>query len=135
MLKFKLFTILLCMTAIPSLSAEQGNVLVYTDPVQVTTEISPYESLTENSPIKGTLMVTHDATLKVDISSFRIGSDPLKVELEKEVSLSSTNNLLISIYKFELPGKPKGSYNLSPMSVKVGGKEYQAPSLNIVIGE
>jgi hypothetical protein len=64
-----------------------------------------------------------------------MGNDPLKVEFVKEVDLSSEGKLVITIYQFELPGKKKGNYDLPPISVKVGGKEYQAPPINLSVGD
>lgn len=125
----KYFGFFLFLAVSPFLNAQQDNVLFYQDTVQVTAEISPYANLTQDQPIVGTLMVTHDSALKVDPATFRIGNDPLKTEFVKEVPLSG--RLVITIYQFQLSGKKKGNYNLPPMTVKVGGKEYQAPTLNI----
>lgn len=127
----KFFTILFLFFSLHA--AEQGNVLIYTDPVQVTTEISPYEPLAQNQPITGTLMITHDSNLKIDDSSFMIGNKSLKTQFQQETKISPTNNLIISIYQFELEGLKIGNHNLPPITVIVGGETYQAPSLNIII--
>jgi hypothetical protein len=117
----------------PLFSAAQDNILFYKDQVQVTAEISPYDKIKENYPIPGTLMITHNDNLKVDPSSVRMGKDSLQVKLLKEVPMSS-DKLIISIYEFKIEGKRKGNYTLDPITVKVGGKEYEAPPLIIDIG-
>jgi hypothetical protein len=113
--------------------AQNSNVLIYKDPVQVNAEVSPYAVLKEDSPITGTIMITHNTNLKVDEGTIRMGDDPLKVQFVKNVTLSSEGSLIISIYDFEMKGMKKGNYELPPISVKVGGKEYQAPALNITV--
>lgn len=135
MITLRKMMLFLCLTASPLISAQEGNVLIYTDLVQVTSEISPYETIQENAPITGTLMVTHNDNLKVDVASIRMGNDPLKVKFVKNVTLSASDKLSISIYEFELAGKKKGNYTLDPISVSVGGKKVQAPPLIINVGE
>ncbi len=133
MVTLRFLVVFFCLTGIPLIAAPQDNILLYTDSVQVTSEVSPYETLQANQPIKGTLMITHVNNLKVDPASVKMGGETLKVKFVRDVSLSSTDNLSISIYQFEVKGKPKGNYTLPPISVKVGDKEYQAPSLDISI--
>ena len=123
---FSLFTACL-------MAAVEDNVLIYSDSVQVTSEISSWEILTKNHPIKGTLTITHNDNLKIDAASAKIGNDPLQVKLVSEVILSPTSKLSLSIYEFELKGMEVGNYNLPPISVKVGNKVYQAPQLNVLI--
>ena len=116
-------------------AVEEGNVLIYTDPVQITSEISPYETLTENKPVTGTLMVTHNSSLKVDEKSVKLGDASLRVKLLNQVKFSSDGKFVISIYQFELSGRKAGSYTLPPITAKVGDQVYQAPPLNLTIGE
>lgn len=124
----------LCLLSAPLAGAEEGNVLIYTDPVQITSEISPYEPLTENKPVTGTLMVTHNSNLKVDEKSIKLGETPLTVKLLNEVKFSPDGKFIISIYQFELPGRKAGSYTLPPITAKVGDQVYQAPPLSLTIG-
>lgn len=124
---------LLCLAFLPITAAEESNVLLYTDPVQVNAEVSTYEALEAEKPITGTIMITHDTNLKVDEGSFRMGNESLKVKLVNQVQMSSTSKLVITIYEFEIPGKPTGAYNLPPITVNVGGTVYQAPPLNVTI--
>lgn len=126
--------IALCFTTTLLSSAEEGNILIQADPVQVTTEISPYETITENTPITGTLMITHNSNLKVDEQSFQMGKEPIKVKPLKQVQLDPNNKLVISIYQFELAGRKNGLYTLPPILVRVGGTEYQAPPLTFTVG-
>lgn len=133
MKKFLSIAIFLLVTAL--YAAEEGNVLIYTDPVQISSEISPYESLAEGKPVTGTIMVTHDANLKIDENSFRMGNEAIKVKLVNQVQLSPSSKLVITIYQFEISGRNSGAYTLPPITVKVGGEEYQAPPLPLVIGE
>ena len=129
----KKLSILLALLCFPLAAAKQDNILLYTDSVQVTSEISPYENVQADLPIKGTIMITHMGALKVDPKTFRMGDESLKVTFIKDVSLSSSENLVISIYEFELKGRKKGNYTLPPITVKVGDQEYQAPALDIYV--
>ncbi|MCE5318000.1 MAG: BatD family protein [Parachlamydia sp.] len=130
-----LFFLMLLLTPL-SLLAETpaSNVLIYTDPVQVSSSINAYENIVAGVPIEGTVMVTHQESSAVDPSSFRIGSKPLKVEFVQIVAMSDYSNLVISFYSFKLEGMNKGQYTLDPINVKVGGKVYQAPPLTIQVG-
>lgn len=102
-----------------------GSFFLNADDVKVVAEIDQ-TNITENQPITGLISITHDEKNKVDTGSFRLGEEPLKVELAQEIKMSSNNPLLLSIYKFTIDGKPKGLYILPPVSVKVGGKVYQS---------
>lgn len=128
-----IFLYLFVMTATLS-AAEEGNVLISTDSVQITSEISPYETLTENKPVTGTLMVTHNSSLKVDEKSVKLGDAPLPVKLLNQVKFSPEGKFVISIYQFELPGRKAGTYTLAPITVKVGDQVYQAPPLSLTVG-
>lgn len=112
---------------------EESNVLLYTDPVQVSSSINAYENLTAGQPIQGSVMVTHQENNAVDPDSFKLGKKTLKVELVQSTPMSSYNPLVVTIYSFQLPGMSQGMYTLDPISVKVGGKVYQAPPLTIQV--
>lgn len=99
--------------------------LLLSSEVTVSSEMSDY-NLTEGQPLKGTITVTHDRNVVIDVSSFQIGNKPLVVDHVKDVRISENSPLTISIYNFELPSQPKGLYILDPISVKVGGKIYQS---------
>lgn len=126
---------LIALLAPLSLLAETGpsNILIYTDPVQVTASINAYENLTAGVPIEGTVMVTHQDNNIVDSESFRIGTKLLKVEFVQNVALSEYSNLVITFYRFKLEGMNKGQYTLDPITVKVGGKVYEAPPVTIQV--
>jgi hypothetical protein len=95
--------------------------------VKVSGEIDQ-EKAYENHPLKGTITITHDENLKVDTRSFLLEGSPLSVELIREVKISPNNPLIISIYRFEIPGQPKGLHVLPEISVSVGGKVYRSPA-------
>lgn len=130
-----LFFLMLLLTPL-SLLAETSpsNVLIYTDPVQISSSINAYENIVAGVPIEGTVMVTHQENSAVDPSSFRIGGKPLNVQFVQTVAMSDYSNLVISFYSFKLEGMNKGQYTLDPINVKVGGKVYYAPPLTIQVG-
>lgn len=80
----------------------------------------------EKQPIKGMITVTHDENIKIDDSSFVMENKPLKVNFVQKTKISPDNPLTITIYRFEIPEKPKGLYVLPEVSVKVGGKVYRS---------
>lgn len=94
--------------------------------VTVTAEID--EDGVVEMPIKGSITVTHDQSLEVDMDSFRLDDDPIKVEFLKEVRLSPRSPLIISIYNFHLDPQPVGLQVLPEISVTVGGKAYSSIS-------
>jgi hypothetical protein len=114
---------------------DQTNVLVYGGgSVQVTSSLNTYENLVEGSLIEGSVMITHDANQPIDIKSFQLGNRHLAVEFAQSSAISPYSNVVVSIYKFKLPGMKTGTHTLPPISVKVGGKEYQAPPLTVQVG-
>ena len=123
----------LCILVLPLTAAEESNILFYQDPVQVDAEISPYETFSADKPITGTIMITHDANLKVDEGSFRMGKETITVKPVNQVQMSPESKMVITIYSFELPGKKSGAYDLPPITVNVGGTVYQAPPLYLII--
>lgn len=114
---------------------DDSDVLIYGDNVQISSEINEGESITANSPIQGTVMVTHNKNNLVDVSSFSIGRKHLKVEFVKEVSMSSYSDLVVTVYQFQLEGMAPGFQTLPSIKVNVGGKEYEAPPLQIKVPE
>lgn len=110
-----------------------ANILIYTDPVQIDTNISDYENITSKAPIRGTIMVTHNVNNQIDPSSFRLGENPLKAEFVQSTAISPYSPLVVTIYQFQLEGIKKGSHTLPPIRVKVGGKDYQAAPLTIEV--
>lgn len=135
MILFKLFFLLsLCLPLCLISDNAQSNVLIYTDPVQVSSEISQYEKLVAGNPLQGSIMVTHDAKNAIDPNSFRLGDKPLSVEFVQSMPISDYSNLVVTIYKFRLEGMKNGIHTLPPIKVRVGGKDYQAPPLTLEIG-
>jgi hypothetical protein len=118
-----------------TLQADQAysNVLVPGENVQVSSEINAYDNIVPGMPIQGSVMVTHDANNAVDMNSFRIGDQPLKVVYVNSVPMSSYNNLVVTIYKFQLDAMPAGMHVLQPIRVKVGGKNYVSPPLTVTV--
>ncbi len=108
------------------------NVLVNGN-VQVNASIYQYADLEQNAPLPGSVMVTHDANAKIDVSSFQIGDKPLKTTFMQEIPMDSYSNLVVSIYSFQLEGLPPGVHTLPPIHVKIGGKDYQAPPITVQI--
>jgi hypothetical protein len=114
--------------------ADQNNILMYGGGnTQVTSELNEYRNIVAGRPIIGTIMVTHDSNNAVDIHSFRLGNQPLQVELIQSARLSSYSPLEITTYRFQLDGLTKGIHTLAPVKVNVGGKDYQAAPLVIEV--
>lgn len=110
------------------------NILPYSGgTIQVSSEIDEYENVTANTPITGTIMITHEAKDQIDTSSFRIGDKKLSVQFVKSVPMASYSPLLVTIYQFQLEGKPVGEYTLPAINVKINGKEFQAPPITIIV--
>src|ERR1700683_1728533 len=76
---------------------------------QVSAEIEGNEGI-ENQPLKGTITITHNQNDKVVLNSYVLEKKPLKLELVKEVQIIPNNPLTLSIYSFQIPGKPAGLY-------------------------
>jgi len=93
--------------------------------IKVNSEIDP-NSAYENQPLQGTITITHEKTAKIDLDSFEIDKNKLKVNLVKQVEFSPTNPLMLSIYSFQLPAKPQGLYALPAVSVKIDGQKYSS---------
>lgn len=131
-----IFIILMALFAPLQLISDEpvSNVLLYTDPVQISSSINAYENIVPGVPIKGTVMVTYDEKHGIDPKSFRIGNKPLKVEFVQTVPMSSFSKLVISFYRFTLDGMNQGQYTLEPINVNVGGKVYWAQPLTIQVG-
>ncbi len=98
----------------------------------MSTEI-PWDGVYENQPIEGYVSITHDKTAQVDTNSFKMGKAPLKVSLYKEVALSDSSPVIISLYQFTIPGMAKGLQLLPAVSVKVGGKPYQSAEVSFEV--
>lgn len=94
--------------------------------VKVVSSIEEDEAY-ENMVLKGTVTVTHNQQDKVDTQSFLMEDKHLLVELIDTIKISPADPLQISIFRFNLPGKPKGLHVLPSVSVKVAGKRYQSP--------
>jgi len=104
--------------------------------VEVTTNINIVQA-GENNPIEVVVTVVRDAGLKVDVSSFFLKNEPIKVEHIGDSSQSSISiingrrrdsHTTTSQYRFFLPGKPAGLYVLPPVSVRVDGTFYSSKS-------
>lgn len=96
----------------------------YSQDVKVSAAVD--EDLSEGKPVTGSVTITHNSSFAVDPDSFRVGTEPLKVDFLKDVQISPSSDLIISIYNFSLEPKPVGLHVLPEVSVKVGGKEYRS---------
>lgn len=95
--------------------------------IVVTSEMN-YTELFADKPLTGTITITHDKNIKVDINSFKVGDKPLKVAFLNDTVISPGSPLIVSIYSFEIPAMPKGLHILPQVSVKVGNKIYRSYS-------
>lgn len=80
----------------------------------------------ENLPVPVTIIVTHPGKEAVDESTFVLGKDPIKVNKVKDVGDANRGEDILSIYRYDMPAKPKGLYVLSPVGVKIGARVYQS---------
>lgn len=99
-------------------------VSVFAQEVVVTSEIDGIGTV--GAPLKGTVMVTHDKSAKVDVHSFMLGKEPLEAKYLRDVQIAPNSPLIISIYSFTLVPKKAGLKELPEVSVKVEGKEYRS---------
>jgi hypothetical protein len=85
-------------------------------------------TLSEQRTIEGTVSVTHAKNEQVETSSFRMNDKSLPVEWKNDVAFPTEagKELLISHYGFKMPGLPLGLHELHPISVDVGGTNYQS---------
>ena len=84
------------------------------------------QSIYEMQPLKVLVSINHNKNAKVDAASFRIGGKTIKVEFIQDVQISPISPLVLSYYRFTLPGQPVGLYELPEITVKVGGKVYSS---------
>lgn len=113
-----------------------ANDLVYDEGSnEVTSQINEYENLTANTPIQGSIFITHKVNNKVDEGSFRLGDKQLKVTFVQTTQMSSSSTIVVSIYSFGLPGMPVGIHTMPPINVTVGGKKIQALPLVIEVSK
>lgn len=113
-----------------------ANDFVYGDgTTELTAQINDYETIKANQPIKGTLFITHETKNIVDEKGFRIGNKQLKTTFVQTTQMSSTSDIVVSTYQFQLDGLPIGIHTLPPISVKVDNKEVQALPLIIEVSQ
>lgn len=102
--------------------------------IQVNAQVlDRYTDIVPNKPINASIMITHDSNEKVDEDSFRLGDKPIQVGFIKSEKISPYSTLEVSIYQFKIDGKPTGIYTLSPVFVKVGGKQYQSLPISVQV--
>ncbi len=114
---------------------DTSNVLIYGDSVQVSSEVNISLNIKAGQNIPVSIMVTHDKNTTIDSSSFKMGNKVLIANFVQNVAMPSNANLIVSVYHTDLEGLPAGSQILPPISVKVNGREYQAPPLTLVIDQ
>jgi hypothetical protein len=86
---------------------------------EITAEIEMGDHI-EFQPLKGLITITHNKSDKIDTASFRLQDKPLEVELVQEVNFAANSPLLVTFYRFTLPGQTRGLHELPPISVKIG---------------
>lgn len=102
-------------------------------PVQINVSIDS-DPVYAQSPISGLITITHSKNQKIDPTTFKLENKPLSVKYVKDVQTSLTQDLMLSIYRFDLPGQPKGLQLLPTISVNVGGSTIRSiPSTYEVI--
>lgn len=75
-------------------------------------------------PIEVSILVTHEKSDKIDESSFKSGDKRLVVSFDREIPMSETSDLVISVYKYTILADKKGAHTIPSVSVNVGGKVY-----------
>lgn len=90
------------------------------DAPKLTVELDQSQYFEANKPVKVSILISHEKGQQIDEKSFTLKGKPLTVERVQEVPLGPKD--LISSFKFELPGSPKGLHLLDEVTVKVGGK-------------
>jgi hypothetical protein len=91
--------------------------------VKVTAEMDE-KTIYENQPAKGLLSITHDKNVLVNPLNFRMNGKPFAAEFIQDIQISPSNPLVISYYRFYMPGQPAGLYLLPEVEVVAGGRTY-----------
>lgn len=91
----------------------------------VSTEIDAY-GLYENMPINVMITVSHASDQKVDVNSFKLKGKPIKVEFVKDVEISASPSLILSIYRYKQDPQPQGLHLFPEVTVTVGGKQIES---------
>ena len=110
-----------------------SNILIYKELVEVNAEINANDTLLAGKAIVGSVLVTHDKNALIDVESFKIKNTFVKVKFIQTVLMSEDNNLILTIYQFNIPGMPTGIHNLGSLSVNVSGKSYSSSELIIEV--
>jgi len=104
---------------------------LFSQEVRVTAEIE--KNGVVGMPLEGTITITHDKNATVDIDSFRMENKGLEVEFLKEVELSATSDVVISLYNFSLEPQKQGLHVLPEITVTVGNRKYRSVSTTFVV--
>lgn len=88
----------------------------------------------EYQPLRGMVTITHNKDQLVDRESFRLQGKPLKVEPLQEVEVSPSNPMVVSFYRFTLPGQIRGLHELPAITVKVGKNTLTSIASTYVVG-
>jgi hypothetical protein len=78
----------------------------------------------ENTPLDGTITVTHPQTEAIDNASFQLDGKKLTPTFIKNNVISPET--VVSIYSFTMPSQKAGLYVLPVVSIKVGSKIYHS---------
>lgn len=79
-----------------------------------------------SAPIAGTVIVSHSKEEKIDPTQFKLGNEPLKVELIKEEPMTASGDLVLSLYRFKLPPDSTGLHIFPEVTIGIGGKSYKS---------
>lgn len=86
-------------------------------------------------PIPGVITITHHKEEIIDPESFQMNNQPLNVTFVKDVKMSASSEMLVTIYDFQLPAQEKGKYYLPTISVKIGYRRYSSTPFSYTVAD
>lgn len=103
-----------------------GNGLVLAQDVDVDVTVEAQRDRIDQ-PLSGTITVTHPVKSQVVPDSFLFQGKPLATNLVNRTLIGDKQTgTMLSIYHFNLPAQPPGSYTLTPITVTVGKASYSS---------
>jgi hypothetical protein len=100
--------------------------------IRVDTAVGSQQAWADH-PLQINVLITHPSKKIVDNASFIFEKHPITVSLVKEEKVGPDE--LISIYSFQIPGKPAGLYWLAPVQVTIQGVVYGSAPTSYSITE
>ena len=106
-------------------------------PPKVRIEIDA-EALLEDEDIPVIITITHLQEQKIDPKSFRLDEQPIEVTFVSEESpeskafgsKDSPDSLIVTTYRFSVPGQPSGLHLLPAVSLEVEGITVQSSAIS-----